>query len=214
VGRFHAERDYPAHVGVFPVHEVGQGLEDAWGEEAAFEGFEGDIEVLHGEEEADGVALFFGEPDQAFVDEGQEAGGEEVDFGFRHGGEAPVFSPGGIVDVLNFVEVFLEFFAADAAEGEGWVTLADFFGDTAEPVHGAFGEVDIEGEEVLGFGEALIFEELDIVLGVVGHHEHRGGIEAMDEEAAFVVGGGVHGAEQILHALLAGPLADGIEEGF
>lgn len=214
MGGFHAQGYDAAHVGIFPVQEVGQGLEQAGGEEAALEGFEGDVKVLHGEEEADGFISFFGEPDEAFMDEGQEAGGEEVDFGVGHGGEAPVFCPCGVIDILHLIEVFLEFFTSDAAEGEGWVALADFIGDAAEPVHGAFGEVDIEGEEVFGFGEAFVFEELDIVFGVIGHHEHGGGIEPVDEEAAFVVGGGVHGAEQVVHSFLAGPLADGMEEGF
>jgi hypothetical protein len=170
---FDAESDDAGEGGIFPSQEIRECAGESSAEEAATEGLEGDVVIRDGEEEAGGVVVIFGDPDEAFTEEWFEAAGQEVDLGIGHGGEPPVIRPGGIIDRFDLLEVLVELAPADGAEREARVALAHPLGDAAEAVHGGVGEVDVEGEEIAGLLEAGFLEVVDVVRWVVGHHEDR-----------------------------------------
>jgi len=67
--------------------------------------------------------------------------------------------------------------------------------DAPHPVQGALGDVDMIGQQVFRLDQTFGLDLGGIIRRIVGHHQDRRGIEAFDQQAAFIVAGGVHRAE-------------------
>ena len=83
----------------------------------------------------------------------------------------------------------------------------EFLGDLRQHV-----QVAPEGIQVLGLAEAVVFDQPRVIRRVVGHHERRRRIEALDQQAQLVVQRRVGRPAQLVDALLGEPAAHGVEQ--
>jgi len=210
---FYAEGDYAAEFREAPAEHLRQEIKCAWREEPTAKRFDCLIEVGQGKEERHWFGRGLDHPDKALDEQRFQSVGHEIYFCICHWDKPPVFFPGGIVHFFDEVDVAVEALFCDGAGGEVGVTTACFFSEPCEPVEWSFREWDDIGHEVFCFGETGVCYEVGVVLWIVGHHESRRGIESIDQQAALVVGCEVHWAEDSFHALVAGPIDGGVEQG-
>src|SRR5262249_49100739 len=143
-----------------------------------------------------------------------EVFGEVAELIVCHRDETHVLVPGCVVyfaDLLCFIgEVFLshgaygDLLLPEAAEE----AFFELHGTVAHLVHGK-----VPGEEVNLLAEGYGLDQGGIIGFIVHHHGHGGFVEAIDQQAAGLVGGWVDGANDGGGALFAEPFFGGIEQG-
>lgn len=88
----------------------------------------------------------------------------------------------------------------------------DLLGDVAE-VRRIARDIDLVGVDVLGLLEPVGLDQLRIVGRVVGHHDDRRAVVAVDEGADLLVDVHVHRAAHDLAAARSQPVARRVEQG-
>src|SRR5262249_49013349 len=135
------------------------------------------------------------------------------EFGLGERDESPVTSPRGVVDVhgpTNLGRVVREVHLTHDDAG----TLPHDLGHAPDLLGNRLtGRLGLPGVEILGLGEAEALQQRGIVRWVVGHPDHRRLVEALDQEAALLVGGVRRGAPHDLHPGRGEPTGRGVEQG-
>ena len=94
------------------------------------------------------------------------------------------------------------------------VTLDDLLGDRPQLLADFRQHVDVapEGVHVLGLAEAVVLQQPRVIGRVVGHHEGRRGVEAVDQQAHLVVQRRIGRPAEAVDALIGKPLPHGVQQ--
>jgi len=68
------------------------------------------------------------------------------------------------------------------------------------------------GIKVPGLAKTEPLDEIDVIGGIISHHHHRAGIEALHQQGVLRVGGEVGGAPNDLHASVLDPIPGGSQK--
>ncbi len=134
---------------------------------------------------------------------------DELGLGERD--EPPVASPRGVVDLHgppDLGRVVPEVHRTHDDAG----ALPHDLGHAPDLLGNRLTRPDLPGIEILRLGEAEALEQPGVVRRVVRHSDHRRLVEALDQEAALLVGGVRRGTAHDLHATRGEPARGGGEQ--
>jgi hypothetical protein len=131
----------------------------------------------------------------------------------RHGNESPVPLPGRIVDLPDPLHLGVEILHVDGTNGDAVADASALSATRSIFFMSMRWRCCSQAYRSLDTFRSPTFHQSRIVLRIVGHHDHRVGIEAFHQHAAFVVGGRIHRAAQKLGAAVEHPLARALEQG-
>ena len=127
----------------------------------------------------------------------------------RHGDEAPILRPRGVVEFPDRLHFLVELPHADGADSHALATGgAPRHAFHFSAIHrGGGGPIR---QQVLGLAQPHGFQHARIAGRIIGHHDIGAGVETLHQQAAFIIRGGTDGAANHLGAALQQPLARGL----
>src|SRR5580704_15949689 len=207
----HAEQDEARGDGVLDLGAPEE-LGPAEGEHAAAHVGDHLVEVRHRDAHARGAAVDLGDERDVRVQHELEIGGDLVELRAGDRDVAPLARPGLVVDLHDHAELLAHLLDAHRAEDD-LGHLLHRLPRLARPLVEARLVVVVPAEEVLLLRVAGLLREPALVGAGVGHVEHGGVLEALDEHADLLVRVERHRAVDALHALLAQPALGALEQG-
>ncbi len=171
---------------------VAQHLHDAKGKDVAAHLFEHEVGVGHGQADANCLAFDLDQEHQVGIHDLFELFGDGGDLAVGNRHLAPVRLPSAAVDDLDFLDIVIEVLHIDLADRQA-AALFEFLDDAVElwrkPVHRAaelLDQIEFVGVEIHRAFEAIGGEQFRIIGRVVGHHDTRHVVEAVNQQAHLI----------------------------
>ena len=172
------------------------------GIQAAARGFQRHVEIGQHQAESGGLAVDSREKQVVRLKHRLQRPAKVVQLLLRHRHKAPVLFPGGVINVLKVRDGGVQLLYVHQIDG--YVPAAAYARDYFFKALGkARRHFHPEGQQVLCLGEAGGLYQPGVIGRIVRHHYHGRGIEAFQQQPAGFVGGGVHRAADLVHALRA-----------